>query len=1080
MKSIVWIALVYVASCSSERDTKGNDEKRFTLLSSSVTGIDFKNEITSTNQFNFLNYPYIYNGGGVAIGDINNDGLEDVYLSANQNSNALYLNQGNFKFKEVTKKAGLEDSTGWTTGISMVDINADGYLDIYVCKSGKIDVPSQRANKLYINNGDLTFTEAAKEYGLADTGFGTQAYFLDYDLDQDIDVYIVNHRPDFGNLKSTATIIQEASDQLYRNDNGQFINVSKTSGIQNKAWGLSAAIADFNEDGWPDVYVCNDFSEPDFLYINNQKGGFTDQILKTMDHISFNSMGSDVADFDNDGMLDIMVLDMSAEDHVRSKTNMPSMSTEAFENAVAKGYHYQYMFNMLQWNRGGATFSEIGHMAHVAKTDWSWAPLFADLDNDGLKDLLVTNGIKKDVGNVDFRNTLNFKVKNKEPMSLNSVLDMVPASKIPNYVFHNQGDLTFSKVQEDWGFGTPSFSNGAAYADLDNDGDLDIVVNNLDDSAFVYRNNTEGNFLQMQITGPKNNPLGLGVKVVVTTNKGQQIQQMYANRGFQSSVSTKLHFGLGDASIENVIVYWPDRKKQELGKVKANQVLKIAYAEARSSKESQKQEHYHLKKVDLTTNGLDYQHQEQPFNDYAKQLLLPYKMSQSGPYMAVADVNADGLEDLYVGGAQGQEASLYIQLTDGSFKKQIQQAFIKDAMFEDLESLFFDYDKDGDLDLYVVSGGNEKKANAGYYQDRLYNNDGVGNFSKTIGILPKISIAGQVVKTADIDNDGDLDLFVGGRHVPWAYPSAPQSMILRNDNGKFTDVSNTVLRFEHPLGMVTDAIFTDIDGDNDEDLLVVGEWMPITILQNDNGIFKSQDSVGLEESTGLWSTIEAADVDGDGDVDYLLGNLGLNTKYKADASHVFEVYGDDFDDSGSFDVVLVNQYKDKLVPVRGKQCSSEQLPFINQKFSTYESFANASVEEVYGKEALAEAIHYKANNLASIWLENLGDKGFKQHVLPNEVQISPITDFEIIDIDGDGTLEVVVVGNHFPVEVETIRFDASKGAVLGFENGEYEVINHSGFKISGDARRVKSVKQKDGNLLLILKNNSFPEAFRLN
>lgn len=1080
LNTVGWIAIVFVLSCNQEKEIKPAVEKRFTLLSAAETGIEFKNEITSTSQFNFLNYPYIYNGGGVAVGDLNNDGLEDVYFSANQKSNALYLNQGNFQFKNITKSAKLEDATGWTTGISMIDINADGFLDIYICKSGKIDVPEQRANKLYINNGDLTFTEAAEEYGLADTGFTTQAYFIDYDRDQDLDVYLVNHRPDFGNLKSSSTIIQEASDQLYRNDNGYFTNVSVASGIQNKAWGLSAAVADFNEDGWPDIYVCNDFSEPDYLYINTKNGGFTDQILTVMDHISLNSMGSDVADFDNDGLLDVMVLDMSSEDHVRSKTNMPSMSTEAFESAVAKGYHHQYMFNMLQWNRGGATFSEIGHMASVAKTDWSWAPLFADLDNDGFKDLLVTNGIKKDVGNVDFRNTLNSKVRNKESMTLNSVLDMVPASKIPNYAFKNRGNLTFSKVQKDWGLATPSFSNGAAYADLDNDGDLDVLVNNIDDTAFVYRNNTKSNYLQLKVKGPTTNPQGFGVQVTVVTRKGKQTQQLYANRGFQSSVSTKLHFGLGTSSIENVIVAWPDGKKQELGKVQVNQTIHISYADAKPSESFNASEKLVFNKLDLVALGLDYEHQEQLFNDYEQQLLLPYKMSQSGPTAAVADVNADGLADVFIGGAQGQPASLFVQLTNGKFKKKTQQSFILDAVHEDVGSLFFDYDKDGDVDVYVVSGGNEQEANSAYYQDRLYRNDGAGNFVKTTDVLPRVTIAGQVAKAADIDSDGDLDLFIGGRHVPWSYPSAPSSMLLRNDNGKFTDITKEHLRIEQPLGMVTDAIFTDVDGDHDQDLMLVGEWMPITVLLNDDGEFKSKKISGLEEITGLWSAIEAADIDGDGDVDYLLGNLGLNTKYKADATHVFEVYGKDFDNSGSFDIVLVNKYKDKRVPVRGKQCSSEQIPFINQKFSTYEAFANASVEEVYGKDALAAAVHYKVDNLASICLENLGDKGFKQHVLPNEVQISPITDFELADINGDGNLEVLAIGNMYAVEVETVRFDASKGTVLTFATNGFKVLNNTGFKVKGDARKLKTIQQKEKKVLLVLKNNAAPEALRLN
>ena len=1069
--------------CKREPTTlKEKNRTLFSLMPSKVTGITFKNRITSSNSFNFLNYPYIYNGGGVAVGDINNDGFDDIYFSANQHSNKLYLNKGNFKFEDITENAKVTDNFGWTTGVSMIDINHDGFLDIYVCKSGKFDNPKDRRNKLFINNGDATFSEKAQEWGLADTGFSSQAYFIDYDKDEDLDLYLVNHRPDFGNLRSTKAIIQEASDQLYRNDDGFFTNVSKQAGIQNKAWGLSAAVADFNNDSWPDIYVCNDFSEPDFLYINDKKGGFSNQVLTEMDHIAFNSMGSDIADFDNDGLLDLIVLDMSAEDHIRSKTNMPSMSTEAFEAAVAKGNHYQYMFNMLYWNREGISFSEIAQMAGVAKTDWSWAPLLADFDNDGLKDLLVTNGIKKDVGNVDFRNTLERKIQRNEKMNLQSVLDMVPGTPLINYAFKNKGDLTFTKKQKDWGLFQPSFSNGAAYADLDNDGDLDLIINNLDGEAFVYRNNSSQNYIQFKLEGPPKNRFGFGAEVSIYYGTQIQKQVLYANRGYQSSVSPLLHFGLNNSNaLVTASIKWSDESTQEWTKIQPNQQVKLSYHSAKknSSKKTVKDQITRLKEIDPTSLGITYKHHELSFNDYNKQLLLPYKLSQGGPYIAVSDVNGDQLDDFYVGGASGQSGALYLQDNKGAFTKSKQSAFEKDRIYEDMEALFFDFDHDGDKDLYLVSGGNEFEKGSKWYEDRLYENKGNGQFERTKNKLPYWTNAGQNIASADIDNDGDIDLFLGGRHVPGQYPTPPKSTLLLNKNGVFVDITNDQIPDLHDLGMVTDAIFSDYDKDGDQDLLVIGEWMPILLFENENGYFKKKNIESLDNTKGLWFTIASEDVDNDGDEDFFLGNIGLNTKFKADAHHSFEIYGNDFDRSGSFDIVLANEYKNQLVPIRGKQCSSEQTPFIANKFSTYTDFAHASLAEIYGEEALNKAVHHKADLLESVFLENLGDGEFLIQKLPNIFQLSPIRDFQFIDIDKNGVKEIFAVGNLYPVEVETVRFDASKGAVTHYSQNSFETVKNSGFLTRGDTRNMQIMSVKDKQVLMVTRNNDSLQIFEV-
>lgn len=1086
--SLILLSFFVLVSCESDRqlNTKKstNDSIQFTSLDASITGVDFSNTIKESLYFNFINYSYVYNGGGVSAGDINNDGLVDLYFTANQESNKLYLNQGNFKFKDITKDAGVEDKLGWTTGTTMIDINNDGYMDIYVCKSGSLTDHQLRENLLFINQGDNTFIEEARKWGLNDAGFGTQAYFFDYDLDDDLDMYLVNHRADFKNNTNTELSIQNKitkhfSDQLYRNDGGRFVNVTAKSGIANNAWGLSASIGDFNNDNWPDVFVANDFLQPDYLYINNQDGTFTDHALSQFGHISQNSMGSDWADINNDGYRDLMVLEMSPDDHVRGKSNMPSMSTANFEQIVGVGYHYQYMVNTLQLNRGNGYFSDVAQMAGVAKSDWSWAPLLADFDEDGWNDLYVTNGILKDLSNSDYRKKIKARISSGVKMTLDEAMGMIPSNRLINYFYQNTRDLHFNKKTKDWGISAPTFSNGSAYADLDNDGDLDLVVNNAVDPAHIYRNNSENNSILVRLNGPAANVDGIGAAVQIFHHGKKQIKDQYLSRGYLSSVSKRIHFGLGkDEKIDSIKVVWPDRNVSTLYQVELGQIIEVDYRN-NSIETAQVMEKVPLDLIGLAQIGVRYRHKEQNFNDLKKQLLLPHKLSQQGPHISRADVNGDGLEDFFVGGAAGQSASLFMQTSNG-FDAKTGQWQLHQAC-EDLQSLFFDYDLDGDQDLYVVSGSYEFKETDGRLLDRLYKNDGNGNFTWDKNALPSIKTNGLTVKTSDIDGDGDLDLFVGGRLISGQYPYSPQSYLLENVGGRFVNSTSKLASDIQKMGMVSDAEFSDYDQDGDEDLIVVGEWNAIQIFTNEGGNLNKLYTPDLENTTGLWFSIEKVDMDKDGDDDYFVGNLGLNTKFKIGNGKEFHVYADDFDQSGNVDIVLTNKYKEKLVPVRGLECSSQQIPALKEKFSSFQHFATSSLEEIYGSQDLKNAFHIQADLLYSIYLENLGNGAFKVHKLPYEAQVSPIMDFEFVDLDNDGTNEILSVGNLYEAEVETVRYDASTGVVMSYKNGEFHVLDDikTGFFFNGNARNIELIKREGDQILLIANNDDDLKAFRI-
>ena len=1027
--SFILVVLLLCFTCAKNNSTPYQDVKNtvFTSIPKSHSNIDFVNTVEETIDFNFLNYSYIYNGGGVAVGDINNDGLEDIYFTSNQNSNKLYLNKGNFVFEDITEDAKVEDDKGWTTGVNMIDINNDGWLDIYVCKSASLNNRSARQNKLYINQKNNTFKDEAVKYGLKDYSFSTQAYFLDYDKDGDLDMYLVNHSTDSNTNSLILSPQQQASlktdsrDILFKNDNGTYKNVSSAAGISKlRAWGLSASIGDFNDDSWPDIYVANDFLEPDVLYINNQDGTFTDEILTRFKHISANSMGSDFADINNDLQPDLIVLDMMAADRKRGKENMATMSTAKFNRIVNKGWHHQYMSNMLQLNYGEGSFSEIGQFSGIAKTDWSWAPLIADFDNDGFNDVFITNGIEKDLSNQDFRTTMRSKKRDySKQESLDEALALIPSEKLSNYMFVNNRDYTFKNVSVDFGLDAKINSNGAAYADLDNDGDLDLVLNNQSDKASIYRNNSEGNFITIQFKGPENNVQGIGAKVEVYANNTQQIKQLYTSRGYQSSVSDNLNFGLGDSKIvDSIKVIWNANKAQLLSNLEVNKSITLSYADAKNEQDLAREQITVFDTISASNLGIDYKHQSVTFDDYSLQLLLPQKQSTIDNALTVADVNNDGLEDIFIGNTMGFPAELYIQNTLGNFEKTNEALFEKDKAFNDNNALFFDADNDGDLDLYVASGNYSQPENDPLLQDRLYINDGKGKLRK--GKLPTMLSVTKAITASDYDNDEDQDLFIGGRVIPGKYPNAPQSHLLENRNGNFVNVTSQKASELEVIGLVNDAKFSDYDNDGDKDLIVVGEWMPITFFNNDKGNF-TKVNLPSNTKTGWFQTIKPIDFDADGDDDYFVGNFGENNKFHPTENKPLHIYANNFDDNGTYDIALSKSSDGILFPVRGKECSSQQTPFLNEKIKSYKAFANSSLIDVYGEENIETALHLEASSFSSYYIKNNGNGNFEFNSLPNQAQFGPTLDFEFIDLDKDNLVQVIGIGGIYDSEVETIR-----------------------------------------------------------
>lgn len=1100
----LYILIALLVSCQSEdnKDTVGT-LPQFSFIESEASGIDFNNALEDdpSGIRNVLSYHHYYNGSGVAVGDINNDGLQDIFLAANEVPNRLYLNKGDLNFEDITESAGINPpNKEWAVGAVMADVNADGWLDIYVCQAGFGLYPDRkdRENLLLINNKDNTFTEKAAEYGINDSNESTSAAFFDYDNDGDLDLYVLNEskyvlmvfKDVYEDLKNPEKLAQ-ASGKLYRNDNGKFNDVTKEAGVQFYGFGLGLVTNDINNDGLTDIYVTNDYSVPDYMFINNGDGTFTDSINQKTKQISFYGMGCDIADINNDAYPEIGVVDMAANDHFRDKTLMASMDVEGFWFFVLEqGYQYAYMFNSLQLNNGNGTFSNIAALAGLLRTDWSWAALFADFDQDGYKDFYVTNGYRRYSRDNDFilelKDIMNANDGEVPPEKRAKVYPKMPEIKDPNYIYRNNGDLTFTLVTEDWNMNQPSYSNGAAYADLDQDGDLDIVVNNIDGPAFLYRNNSvennSGNYLICRFSGETSADPVYNAKVTIKYGDETQYQEFHPTRGYASSMGQEVHFGLGKAEkIDELKVVWPNGKQQVLTDIEVNQILTLNKQEASSPVTSPDRDPKPFTSLNPDEIGLDFKHEENEHYDFAKEILLPHKQSQQGPALATGDINGDGLEDIFIGGAQNTSGCLYIQNQDGKFKKADSQPWEIHAISEDVAAHFYDADNDGDLDLYIASGGgSDYFDNSEPLQDRIYINFGEKGFA-AVNALPKMWSAGSVVKSGDFNGDGYNDLFIGGAAVPGKYPFASRSYILQYAGNKYVDVTSQIAPELEKPGIVKDAVITDINNDDTKDLIVVGEWMGVMVLLNENGKFRNASAeYKTDELKGWWYSIEVADLNMDDKPDIILGNLGLNTKFSASKKKPFNVFANDFDKNGSIDIVLSKEYHGKLVPARGRQCSSEQMPYIKSKFPTFKEFASSDLEDIYGEKNLEEALHLQVNTFKSQVLINEGNS-FKAMPLPILAQKAPINSIIVKNINGDQYPDLIIAGNMYGAEVETPRYDAGTGQVLlGNGDGTFEAVPvwKSGLYAAGNVKNAAWIKTSGAPLLVVANNDDKMSVFR--